>query len=117
MDKSGAPVGEREKTRPIQAIQNRRKKPLASAAGLCKMGLSHRSYRASVSRRPASAGFLFARSLEFLQTVVNTKEPDPESDRPSQSLPEYLSHGKCDATCECFVRIIQLHALKSYAGR
>jgi len=44
----------------IQAAQNRRKKLLASAADFCRIGIAdHRSYRASVSRRPASRRVFF----------------------------------------------------------
>jgi putative NIF3 family GTP cyclohydrolase 1 type 2 len=60
VDKSGLLVGGREEIRRIQAAQNRRKKLLRPFPVSARVGLSHhRSYRASVSGRPASAGFLF----------------------------------------------------------
>jgi len=63
VDKMQSPVREVEKTRRIEAIQNRRKKTLASVSGLCKTGiLTSLLLQFSVSRRPASAGFLFSRS-------------------------------------------------------
>jgi hypothetical protein len=60
VDKSGLLVREVEKTAPLQAIQNRRKKLLRPFPVSARVGLSvHRSHRASVFGRPASAGFLF----------------------------------------------------------
>ena len=51
---------------------------------------------------PPPGGFSLSRSLDFLQTVVNKEGPDPESDWPSQSLPDSLSLGKRDTTFRLF---------------
>jgi hypothetical protein len=60
VDKNGLLVEGREKIRRIQATQNRRKKLLRPLPDSARVGLSdRRSHRASVFRRPASAGFLF----------------------------------------------------------
>ena len=60
VDKSGLLVRGREEIRRIQAAKNRRKKRLRPLPDSARVGFSgHRSYRASVSGRPASAGFLF----------------------------------------------------------
>jgi hypothetical protein len=56
----------------------------------------------SVSRGPASAGFLFIWSWDVLQAVMSADGPVlRESERPSQSLPEYSGHGKRDTTPRC----------------
>ena len=60
VDKSGLLVGGKEEFRRIQAAEKRRKKLLRPLPDSARVGFSgHRSYRASVSGRPASAGFLF----------------------------------------------------------
>ena len=79
MDKKSSPGRETEKTagfRPHKTAAKNLLRPLPDSVRLdCHIALTELQF----SRRPASAGFLFSRSLDFLQTVVNTDEPDPES--------------------------------------
>src|ERR1039457_7144718 len=73
VDKSGAPVGEREKTRPIQAIQNRRKnllRPLPGSVRLdCHIALNQLQFLEGPLRR---VFFFLGHWISFRQSLTQT---------------------------------------------